>query len=125
MLVVWLGLAALALHALAGIAHGGFGAMATPAEVGVLEICTPGGMIRIDARTMEPIPTPASQHSDAGTCCDLCGASCGMGVVATTVPVFHLELAASGAAVPPRDLGSFSAHPELTPLVPRGPPIRS
>ena len=122
--LLWLGVLAIVLHSLTGIAHMRAGKSAD----GLIEFCTAQGMVKIDAATgMVLDGQNATQQDDAQPrCCDLC-AACGAPAIANShalVP-FHVAFASIDAQAPPSVAFLPTEHPALTPLVPRGPPARS
>ncbi len=122
--LLWLGVLAIVLHSLAGIAHPRLG-MSTD---GLIEFCTAQGMIKIDtASGMVVSQQPASPQDDGQMrCCDLC-AACGAPAIANSHPfiVFSAAFASIDAQAPPVVAFFPADHPALTPLVPRGPPALS
>ena len=122
--LLWLGVLAIVLHSLAGIAHPRVGTSSD----GLIELCTAQGMIKIDTATgMVVSQQPGSSQDDnQPRCCDLC-AACGAPAIANGHPlmVFSAAFATIDAQAPPTVEFFPAAHPALTPLVPRGPPALS
>ena len=122
--LLWLGVLAIVLHSLAGIAHGRAGTSAN----GLIEFCTAQGMIKIEtASGMVVGQQPVSPQDDSQMrCCDLC-AACGAPAIANSHPfiVFSAAFASIDAQAPPVVAFFPADHPALTPLVPRGPPALS
>ncbi len=122
--LLWLGVLALVLHALAGVVHSG----TRVAADGLIEVCTPQGMIKLDPATgaetnLQPVSQP--EGGQLG-CCDLCAACSAPAMAAVGFPLaFNLALATIGARAPPVIAVFHADHPALTPLVPRGPPVLS
>jgi len=119
--LLWLGVLAIVLHSLAGIAHPRAGKSAD----GLIEICTAQGMVKIDSATGM---VSSQQPLDDGQmrCCDLC-AACGAPAIANSHPFifFSVAFASIDAQAPPVVAFFPADHPALTPLVPRGPPALS
>lgn len=125
LLMFWLGLAAMAMNALAGMNHVRPAAGTTASGLAALEICTLRGIIKLDPLTLAPIQgeAPVPHGTAKPGCCDLCGA-CSVGVVADVNPLAAINVAAANieAQAPPAAFTFATSHPALTPLVPRGPP---
>jgi hypothetical protein len=119
--LLWLGVLAIVLHSLAGIAHMPVG----KSVGGLIEFCTAQGTVKIAASTdMRLDGQNATEQADAQPrCCDLC-AACSAPAIASNhaPPPFHVGFAAIGAQAPPSVIFFPANHPALTPLVPRGPP---
>lgn len=124
--MLWLGLAAMAMNALAGMNHVRPSAGAN--GLSALEICTLRGIVKLDPVTLAPIQgeAPVPHGTTKPGCCDLCGA-CGVAAVADVNPLAAINVAAASieAQAPPAAPEFASPHPALTPLVPRGPPALS
>jgi hypothetical protein len=122
----WLGLAAMTMNVLAGMNHVRPAASAT--GMAALEICTLHGIVKLDPVTLAPVQGEATAPHGGSKpgCCDLCG-SCSVGFVAEVNPRAGLTVAASAidATAPPAALEFSTPHPDLTPLVPRGPPAHA
>ena len=122
--LLWLGVLAIVLHSLAGIAH-----MPVAKSVdGLIELCTAQGTVKIDPSTgMLQDGQNATQQDDAQPrCCDLCAACSAPAIAGNHAPSpFHVAFAAIGAQAPPGVTPLPADHPALTPLVPRGPPAIS
>ncbi len=122
--LLWLGVLALVLHSLAGIVH----SSPRVAADGLIEVCTPQGMVKLDPATgAELSRLPASQQDGSPMgCCDLCAACAAPAIAASDVSlVFNLARASIEARAPPLVAVFHADHPALTPLVPRGPPVLS
>lgn len=117
------GVLALVLNSLAGISH----ARASTAG-GLIEVCTPQGLVKIDLATgLVAAQQPVSSSDDAQLrCCELC-APCSMPALGDGAAVQVLDVAYASfiAQAPPASFAVPVAHPELSPLVPRGPPALS
>jgi hypothetical protein len=121
--LLWLGVLALALHSLAGIVHS---SPKTSAE-GLIQICTPQGMVDIDSATGTLSRQPFAPQGDSQLrCCDLCAACAVPAIAAGNLPIaFNVAHASIDAQAPPLNGVVHADHPALTPLVPRGPPVLS
>ena len=126
LLLLWLGLSAMAMNVLAGMNHVRPAAGAT--GMAALEICTLSGIVKLDPATLAPIQGEAPvPHGNAKPgCCDLCGA-CSVAVLTDVNPLAAINIAVANidAQAPPAAPEFAAPHPALTPLVPRGPPAHS
>jgi hypothetical protein len=124
--MLWFGLAAMAMNAVAGMNH--VRPTAGANGLSTLEICTLRGIIKLDPVTMAPIEgqSPTPHDSAKPGCCDLCGA-CSVAAVADVNPLAAINVVVTGidSQAPPASCEFAAPHPALTPLVPRGPPARA
>jgi hypothetical protein len=121
--LLWLGVLALALHSLAGIVH----SSPKTSAAGLIQLCTPQGMVDIDPATGAVSQQPVSPQDDGQlSCCDLC-AACAVPAISAGnfLIVFNVAHASIDAQAPPLNGVVHADHPALTPLVPRGPPVLS
>jgi hypothetical protein len=118
--LLWLGVAALALHALVGTAH--LGARGAGDSL-VFEICGDVGAGPDEAVSPELLQSEAPDHANEMRCCDLCGVR-GIAMIGDldprTAPMPAFQLVEARA--PPPDGGAPRTRSTLTPIIPRAPP---
>ena len=121
--LLWLGVLAIVLHTLAAVGHIRPGQSAD----GLIEICTPQGMVSIDPATGLVQAGQSPQQGDAQPrCCVLCAACAAPAIASCHLPAPCLVAFAAVDAQAPPFIAFFPAeHPALTPLVPRGPPAHA
>lgn len=120
LLLLWLGIVALAMNAFAGMTHAG-GAAA--GDQPGMEICTHAGIVQIEVSGEEQAGTKAPAQTAEMRCCDLCGAPSGHIFDAVLPsPSFRIPFSPAPAAGLPADEEPSQDHYALAPISPRAPP---